>query len=233
MQKNWINDLDYEVAALFTAMRDQCEELCNRVLTTTPTVDLWKEIKTGHVDNVLDAGFRTLFLNRTSFSGILTGNPIGGMKQESKYKIDCRWNPSALVQQVRACSQKLQGVVITSLDFEEVIKAPGEGVLLYLDPPYFHKGNLLYREGMTQADHERLAATLRTTSHRFFITYDDCSEVRSLYQDWANLYPASWFYSSSNKKEREVGHELFVSNFRIKEQMTLMHELDSREEVLE
>jgi DNA adenine methylase len=82
---------------------------------------------------------------------------------------------------------------------------------------------------MSPDDHVRLAQCLHQTQHLFFITYDDCPEVRALYEDWAHLYPASWFYSSSNKKGREVGQELFVSNFEIPEQVTLLHEMDPRE----
>lgn len=215
---NWINDYDEEVAAFFTAMRDFPDELCKRVLDVTPSVAYWREIKSSTFTNIIDQGFRTLFLNRTSFSGILKGNPIGGIEQKSQYKIGCRWNPEALVEQIRNCSTSLQGVRITALDFEEVITHPGNDVLLYLDPPYYHKGNLLYRTTMTVEDHVRLSKCLRETNHKFFITYDDCQEVRELYEGWTHLYPASWFYSSSNKKDRELGRELFISNFTINKQ---------------
>lgn len=218
---NWLNDFDKEVAALYIAMRDHVEELCEFVLNTHPSVELWREIKQKQLNTPLEQGFRTLFLNRTTFSGILKGNPIGGIEQKSIYTIDCRWNPKALVDQIRKCHTMLQGVRVTSLDFEEVIREEGESVLLYLDPPYYHKGNLLYRVGMEEADHVRLAASLQETQHQFFITYDDCQEVRQLYEGWAHLYPASWFYSSSNKKEREIGKELFISNFEIAEQLEL------------
>ncbi|MBU8711117.1 DNA adenine methylase [Brevibacillus parabrevis] len=217
--RNWLNDYDEEIAAFFISMRDYPEELCNLVMSTKPTVELWRQIKDRDLNTDLEKGFRTLFLNRTTFSGILKGNPIGGIEQKSKYTIDCRWNPVALCEQIRLCSEMLQGVTITALDFSSVIQEAGENVLLYLDPPYYHKGNLLYRQGMTHEDHVRLSDLLKDTEHKFFITYDDCEEVRELYQEWAYLYPASWFYSSSNKKAREVGKELFISNFMISEQI--------------
>ncbi|PQP83258.1 hypothetical protein C0Q44_00555 [Paenibacillus sp. PCH8] len=219
--QNWINDFDTEVAELYIVMRDQPEELCELIMNTIPTVELWREIKQAEYHTSLEKGFRTFFLNRTNFSGILKGNPIGGIHQKSVYKIDCRWNPKALCEQVRNCHLMLQNVRITALDFEEIIQVPGESVLMYLDPPYFHKGSLLYRVGMNQQDHERLASNLQETDHHFFITYDDCLEVRELYEEWAYLYPASWFYSSSNKKTREVGKELFISNYPIEEQLAM------------
>lgn len=212
---NWLNDLDSEVAAFFIAMRDHPDELCNRVKNTIPSVELWRAIKAEVYDNPLDKGFRTLFLNRTSFSGILKGNPIGGINQTSAYTIDCRWNPDALCKHILLCKDMLTNARITDFDFQEVIEHPGNEVLLYLDPPYYHKGNLLYRCHMNHEDHVRLSDCLQQTNHKFFLTYDDCSEIRELYADWAHLYSASWFYSSSNKKARIIGKELFISNYPI------------------
>ncbi len=212
---NWLNDFDCEVAAFFIAMRDYPDELCDRVRSTTPSVDLWRAIKSEVYDNPLDKGFRTLFLNRTSFSGILKGNPIGGINQTSAYPIGCRWNPDALCKQILLCREMLIDARITDYDFQEVVEYPGNNVLLYLDPPYYHKGNLLYRCQMSNEDHIRLAECLRRTNHKFFLTYDDCPEIRELYSNWSYLQPASWFYSSSNKKARTIGKELFISNYQI------------------
>ena len=46
---------------------------------------------------------KCLFLNRTTFSGILHGRagPIGGRRQASPYKIDCRFNKTALEGRLR------------------------------------------------------------------------------------------------------------------------------------
>jgi hypothetical protein len=45
-----------------------------------------------------DIAVKCLFLNRTTFSGILHGRagPMGGRKQQSDYKIDCRFNKDGL-----------------------------------------------------------------------------------------------------------------------------------------
>ena len=44
----------------------------------------------------LELGFATFFLNRCNRSGILKAGPIGGKKQDGKYKIDCRFNKDKL-----------------------------------------------------------------------------------------------------------------------------------------
>ncbi len=50
------------------------------------------------------------------------------------------------------------------------------GGLFYCDPPYWHPSWQLYREVMTEGDHERLAAVLRRVP-RFVLSYDLCPEV--------------------------------------------------------
>jgi DNA adenine methylase len=51
----------------------------------------------------LGLAMQCLFLNRTTFSGILHGKagPIGGRKQESPYSIGCRWNPESIEERLR------------------------------------------------------------------------------------------------------------------------------------
>jgi len=57
------------------------------------------------------------------------------------------------------------------------------------------------------------------------LTYDDCRYVRSLYK-WANFYDRTWTYSVANSKvhhnPRESGNELFISNFKLKENLKLL-----------
>ena len=83
--------------------------------------------------------------------------------------------------------------------------------LLYLDPPYFDKGNDLYQHGFERKDHERLAEALQNTNHTWVLSYDDCPEVRELYEDWASVEPLNVNYSITATKDSETG-EQNVSN---------------------
>jgi DNA adenine methylase len=61
-----------------------------------------------------------------------------------------------------------------------------------------------------------LAKLLKETEHYFCLSYDDCDEVRSLY-DWANIYERSWFYNTANTTgNRIVGNELIITNYSVK-----------------
>lgn len=78
MKINWIDDYDQDIAVLHECMRDKHKELCDLVNNTIPTIEEYNTIKKSTPSDIVERAFRTLFLNRTNFSGILTSGPIGG-----------------------------------------------------------------------------------------------------------------------------------------------------------
>lgn len=106
----------------------------------------------------LGLAMQCLFLNRTTFSGILHGKagPIGGRKQESPYGIGCRWNPESIAERLRYVGH-LYGtgrlVDVWRKDWRQTLADVPEyyphlipsRVVAYLDPPYIEKASHLYR----------------------------------------------------------------------------------------
>jgi DNA adenine methylase len=90
---------------------------------------------------------------------------------------------------------------ITTAEFKETILDTSEKALLYLDPPYYTKGNDLYQCAFTLDDHIRLALALRDTKHKWLLSYDDCPEVRALYK-WATIEPLSVKYSITTARTK-------------------------------
>ncbi|MBH8602055.1 DNA adenine methylase [Thermoactinomyces sp. CICC 23799] len=219
---NWINDKDYSVYAFFKIVRDYPDDICKFVLSIKPSIEIWKEIRSIKPQNELEVAYKFLFLNRTNYSGIITANPIGGIKQKSNWKIDCRWNPEMLCKRIKECSSKLQNVKITCLDFEELILAPGKDVFLVLDPPYYKKGHELYPVSMSHEEHVKLARLLKKTQHNFLLTIDDCEEVKEIYQS-VDFYvnQESWCYSINQGNNTKIGRELFISNIDISKYMQI------------
>ena len=91
---------------------------------------------------------------------------------------------------------------------------------MYADPPYYSvQQQDHYVHTFDENDHRRLAKLLEKTEHKFFLTYDDCEEVRNMY-DWAEIYPIEFFYRLDNSQhsngKRNVGAELIISNYKIK-----------------
>jgi DNA adenine methylase len=54
-------------------------------------------------------------------------------------------------------------------------------LLCYLDPPYYVKGKKLYEDHYRHADHAGIATTMATIRQPWIVSYDNTSEIRSLY----------------------------------------------------
>lgn len=56
------------------------------------------------------------------------------------------------------------------------------------------------------------------TPYHFCLSYDDCPEVRQLY-DWANICGAEWNYNTANRQgeKRSRGNELIITNYEVKQ----------------
>ena len=212
---NWINDKDSNISALWKVIKSNPEGLIDMIRENYPDVDLWEFWKNKKIKSLsrLEKAFRLLFLNRTNFSGIISAKPIGGIENQdtATYQIDCRWNSDLLIRRIRNISELLNNVRITTKNYSQVINAKGDQVLLFLDPPYYQKGEMLYDEYMTPRQHKYLAKLLKETEHKFLLTIDNCEKIRKLYS-WANIKNEEWKYTINSDKNK-IGKELFITNF--------------------
>jgi len=219
----WINDKDIGVSCLWTSVINYPEKLKSEVLGFVPSVDNFHKFRKDLVSTVklpdipeelVRVGFEKLAIHQISYSGLGTksGGPLGGESQESKYKIDCRWSPEYICQKIDLLHAKLSNMRIhhnscTNHDFEQVINNKHQMAMIYLDPPYYLKGNDLYQEGFTKQDHERLASLLKNSGHYWVLSYDDCPEIRALY-DWAEIKTINVNYSITASKKKDTGERL-------------------------
>lgn len=189
-----INDIDSGLASLWLAVREQVEELKTLVLRYEPNVADFYEFKEElgqgqrlNPEAALQTGFKKLVLHQISYSGLggKAGGPLGGRHQRSAYGVDCRWNPNRLLKGIEHCHELLNSVdgKITSSSWESVLDSTPSDSFIYLDPPYYDKGQELYLAG--RLDHDLLAKRLRDFS-TWVLSYDDVDEVRALYP-WATV----------------------------------------------
>lgn len=210
----YVNDFDPGIAAIWTAVINHPELLIEKILSYTPQVEDFNIFKIDLLaatmpttpSNIVDLAFKKIAIHQISYSGLGTksGGPLGGQQQKSKYKIDCRWSPSHMVKKIQVLHESLAAVNArcTNDDFLLSIHDPSiYPVLIYLDPPYYIQGTSLYQCGF-EKDHERLAESLKDTTHAWVLSYDDCPEIRDLYQ-WANIETTSVGYSINAKKTSE------------------------------
>ena len=189
-----LNDLDPLVSAFWaTVFSRRADQLADRILDAKIDLQTWDDLRASDPTDEVDRAFKCLFLNRTSFSGSLkkTAGPIGGRKQESEYSIDCRWNAEGLAERVWGLSKLQDRVTVRSTDFRRFMgsyrsacsRRPDRSVLWYIDPPFFHKADALYRFWFNDRDHKALEKSVRSLPGLWMLSYDNCLESREMYAD--------------------------------------------------
>lgn len=166
------------------------EWLIERVKTISVTVKKWEEFRANFGSTNRERALACLFLNRTSFSGILdeTAGPIGGREQRSEYKIDCRFPRETLARRLREIgAMKSKVLFVNAGDWLETVskvEALGLGqneVCYYLDPPFYNKADRLYRFFFNADDHQALHDRLVRLKQPWILSYDPAEQIRSLY----------------------------------------------------
>ena len=183
-----INDLDPAIWSMWKAAVSNPQEFIARVHSTALNVAEWKRQKqiyaSGRASDPFDLGFATFYLNRTNRSGILNGGPIGGLDQLGTYKIDARFNRSALAERIRLIGLHAESIVIANEDGSQLVlkQLRRKRTFIYADPPYFEKAGSLYMNTFAVKDHVRLAAVLNSANSKpWMLTYDDDPRVHELY----------------------------------------------------
>lgn len=135
--------------------------------------------------------------------------PIGGINQSGTYKINARYNKKDLAARVRKIGRYKSRIKVFNeegIEFtERCLKR--ENTFIYLDPPYFKKGAMLYLNYYREVDHKELAKLLnRNARHHYWI----------LTYDWARKTLS--FYPKRNRKQLDLNYRVRGSR-RAKEVM--------------
>lgn len=212
---NILNDLESEIMNFYKVILDaeMRRELIHRFEKEVANRERHSEIKQMCPQNALESAFKTYYLNRTSYCGIINA-PAWGYA-EGKSSPPKNWGKF-----IESAAAKLSDTQLFALDYAEILNLPAKGknVLVYLDPPYYHADQKrAYTKPFTSGEHLRLADHLRGYEHKFCLSYDDCPEVRELY-GWANIYDVSWLYNTDNKpgEKRKACRELVITNYVVK-----------------
>ncbi|MGE5619072.1 MAG: DNA adenine methylase [Sphingomonadaceae bacterium] len=186
-----LNDLDVSVIAFWRSVLEDTEGLCRLIRDTPVTMEQWhlqRAVQTnpeGH--SRLEVGFSTFFLNRTNRSGILKGGVIGGKNQAGPWKMDARYNKVDLIQRIQRIARYAGRIHIYNQDAAHFIKTVlprlPDATLVYLDPPYFTKGQGLYENHYSARDHRAIAdLVLNEVRQPWIVSYDAAAEILSLYE---------------------------------------------------
>jgi DNA adenine methylase len=205
-----LNDIDPAIYSFWKATIDHSEEMISMVRDVPLTVAEWRRqrdiYRRSDITNILTLGFATLFLNRTNRSGILSGGLIGGLRQKGNWLIDARFNRPAIVERLQRIAQYRRRVHVSCDDAEvflRKLKLP-DRALVYVDPPYFHKGQRLYRNHYEAADHARVADLVQNLRSPWIVSYDDVQPISRLYRKRRKLRYSLQYSAHTNRQGGEL-----------------------------
>lgn len=217
-QRYWINDAFTELASFWSIVQNpascaklvkELEKLRSSLSSAEETKEFFLNVRDERPRSKFREALLFFFFNRVTFSGTTRAGGFSSAASQTRFT-------ASSIQRLLPMPDALEGTKITCGDFEPVITEAGKGVFIFLDPPYFTAKKLYGHSGrLHQFDHEKLACLLKRTRHKFLITYDDCNEIRELY-DWATIRSWQLRYGMNNcnlQRESKIGSELFISNY--------------------
>ena len=213
----FINDLDPSIYAFWYAVLNTPDELCKWIENVEVSVRQWeiyKDVQRRYkTADMLELAKSTFFLNRTNVSGVISGGPIGGFAQKGKYKIDVRFNKSELIKRIQDIAIFAHRIHLSNHDgivFLDIIERRQEDIFIYLDPPYYQKGSVLYMNAFKDANHQSLAEKVRQQKKKWMVSYDNHSFILDLYKEENKVV-----YQLSQCASNRIGDEVLIFDKRL------------------
>lgn len=217
-----ILEKDILIYAFWHSVFHHTNDLLGRIEELPITIDTWHEFqpyrRTNNLDDypIVEMGLAGLFFNRTNFSGILKANPLGGIHQSSPYKIDCRFNRQRIMDSIEHLGGYRNQITVMFGDAMDYLNREygfgfHENHFLYVDPPYYEKGQALYRHWYTHDEHMALARFLTQCNTPWLASYDNNEAIRMAYHQ-NNLGERYFDYTISKYRKTP---ELLISNQEI------------------
>ena len=145
----------------------------------------------------------------------------------------------SLFSLIQALSIRCENVVIENQDFEKLIRHYDRpDGFIYCDPPYY-SSEYIYDCEFSAEDHTRLHTVLMEAKGRFLLSYNDCEEIRQLYEGCAFF---DFRRIHSMVQRYEVGKEfpeLLIANYDILEKVkskplqVRLSDLDDEDDVID
>lgn len=199
-----VNDRSQEVATLFRVLQRHYlafVEMMRFQLTTRAEFERLVATDPSTLTD-LERAARFYYLQRTCFGGKLQGQTFGVSPATH-----ARFDVTRLIPDLAEFHERLAGVVIERLPYEEFIPRYDRAQsLFYLDPPYLGSESDYGRGMFDRSDFARLAVILASIKGRFILSLNDCREVREVFQAFT-IESVATSYTVANgpaKKVREV-----------------------------
>ncbi|MFZ2469463.1 MAG: DNA adenine methylase [Parvibaculum sedimenti] len=154
----------------------------------------------------LERAARFLYLQRLSYGGKVAGRSFG-----TQTAAGARFNLNTLVPRLEELHERLAGVIIECLPFDEFIRRYDRPTtLFYLDPPYWGSEGYYGKELFSRADFARLADQLRSISGRFVLSINDTPGVREVFKGF-EMKEVDTTYTVRGGKHAAPAKELIIT----------------------
>ncbi|MEK6304225.1 MAG: DNA adenine methylase [Acidobacteriota bacterium] len=217
-----VGERDPLVASFWKTVFNDTDWLTKQISALDVSLETWKSYRAGRFKTNRERALACIFLNRTSFSGILAegAGPIGGLAQTSDYKIDCRFNKDDLILRIRQASMLKERVrFVNHGDWKSTVqKVKNLGykrrdVFFYFDPPFYAKADRLYRYYFEHKDHAELCGFLEKLKQPWLLSYDKAEQIEEMYSSNGNgTNHVEHLYSIASSGTRQKTKELFITN---------------------
>ncbi|MER1713873.1 DNA adenine methylase, partial [Proteus mirabilis] len=207
-----INDADIAIYSFWKTLTEHLDDLIDFIENVHITMDTWYEkkyiLENSALFTLKDVGFATFFLNRTNRSGILKGGVIGGKKQNGEYRLDARFNKVNLLKKILKISEFRKRIKVSNIDAADFLlglkSKLNDNDLIYLDPPYYIKGQGLYRNFYNHDDHVNIMNILSDSNFKWVVSYDNNDEIKKMYQKFHQKEYTLNYSANAKLKGKEV-----------------------------
>lgn len=223
-----LNDFDIAIYSIWYAILNDADRFIDSIEAINITIEEWNNqrniynriINDNCQEYNFDLALSTFFLNRTNRAGIISGGPIGGYGQTSKYDLGCRFNKLDLINKIKNINRQRHRIALYNLDAIDLVNTillnqNPQNLFTYFDPPYYKQGQKLYKNSFNDNKHLQLAYAILQMDHfKWIATYDNEARIRNIYNNRI-IYEYKLQYSANKtRKETEL---LFHSNNTILE----------------
>jgi DNA adenine methylase len=220
----WVNDKYYYLYNFWVQLRDNGQELSDRLYQIKYDIngndDAHKQLFEDCSNTIkdlepLDQAVAFFIMNKCSYSGLTENSTFSVQASRSNFSL-------VGINKLPSFSNIIKNWKITNLDYEEVIKPDGDGVFVFLDPPYDIKDFLYGTDRKLHQDfsHERFADVVDACNHQFMITYNVNDWIVNKYKnynqkEWKLRY--SMVHRGSKGSNDNVKTELLITNYLIED----------------
>ena len=207
----FINDVSGDVATFFRVLQGHYAYFIDTLRFRVTSRAEFERLRALPPERLTDLNraARFLYLQRLAFGGKVAGRNFGVASGQA-----ARFNVSTLEPMLAELHERLAGVVIEQLPWSDfVARYDRDGMLFYLDPPYWGCERDYGADVFGRADFAAIAEQLARIRGRFLLSINDNPEVRRIFAGFSlQAIETTYSVSTATGGPKPAG-ELLVSNF--------------------